>query len=137
MTHVNFNSENLKLDYLSLNLQLNIRRWIEQIAAYLGKTLHYKSTLFDQSSKKRYLLVENNQNGYSPEFVVISNKHWKGSILRFRGRHAQWFYDDLKSQKLDWYIFDLEYTNLGRIDLCYDRKLKQFDKNLTIFLKNS
>lgn len=137
MTDINFNSENLKVDYLSLNLQFNSRRQIEQIATYLGKTFDCKSTLFDQSSKKGHILVETNQNRYSAEFVINSNKHWKGTTLRFKGKHAQWFYDDLKYQKLDWYIFDLDYTNLGRIDLCYDRKLTQFDKDLTLFLENS
>jgi DNA relaxase NicK len=43
----------------------------------------------------------------------------------------------LKFQKIDWSIFDIETTNLGRIDLCYDRKLKVTDKDLTRFLKNS
>jgi hypothetical protein len=66
-----------------------------------------------------------------------SSKHWKGSILRFRGRHAQWFYKDLKFQKLDWSIFDFEDTNLGRVDLCYDRKLKASDKDLNLFFENS
>ena len=137
MTDINFNSENLKVDYLSLNLQFNNSRRIEQIARYLSKTFHCKITLFDQSSKKRHLLVENSRNRYSAEFVVNSNKQWEGTTLRFKGKHAQWFYDDLKAQNLDWCVFDLEYTNLGRIDLCYDRKLKQFDKDLTIFLENS
>ena len=40
-------------------------------------------------------------------------------------------------QKLDWSIFDLESTNLGRLDLCYDRKLKKSDKDPNIFLENS
>ena len=133
MTGINFNSENLKVDYLSLNLQFNNSRRIEQIATYLGKTLHCKMTLFDQSSKKRHLLTETNKNRYLAEFVVNSNSYWKGSILRFRGTHAQCFYKDLKFQRLDWSIFDFENTNLGRFDLCYDRKLKKSDKNLNIF----
>ena len=93
--------------------------------------------MLDQSSKKGHLLTETNKNRYSAEFVVNSNKHWKGSILRFRGRHAQWFYKDLKFQKLDWSIFDFEDTNLGRVDLCYDRKLKASDKDLNLFFENS
>ena len=88
MTDINFNSENLKVDYLSLNLQFNSRRQIERIAAYLGKTFHCKSTLFDQSSKKGHILVETNQNRYSAEFVINSNKHWKGTTLRFKGKYV-------------------------------------------------
>ena len=84
-----------------------------------------------------HTIAETNKNHYSAEFVVNSNKHWKESILSFRGRHAQWFYKDLKFQKLDWSIFDFEDTNLGRVDLCYDRKLKASDKDLNLFFENS
>ena len=137
MTNINFDSEDLKVDYLSFNLQFNNPEQIQEIADFLADTFHCQSTLLDQSSKKRHLLTETNKNRYSAEFVVNSNKHWKGSILRFRGRHAQWFYKDLKFQKLDWSIFDFEDTNLGRVDLCYDRKLKASDKDLNLFFKNS
>ena len=41
----------------------------------------------------------------------------------------------MKFQKLDWSIFDFEDTNLARVDLCYDRKLKASDKDLNLFLK--
>ena len=137
MTNINFDSEDLKVDYLSFNLQFNNPRHIQQIADSLADIFRCRSTLFDQSTKKQHILTENNKNRYSAEFVVNSNKHWTGTTLRFRGKHAQCFYNDLKYQKLDWSIFDLEYTNLGRIDLCYDRKLKPSDKDLNIFLENS
>lgn len=116
MTDINFDSEDLKVDYLRFNLQFNNPEQIQEIADFLADTFHCQSTLLDQSSKKRHLFTETNKNRYSAEFVVNSNKHWKGSILRFRGRHAQWFYNDLKFQKLDWSIFDFEDTNLGRIN---------------------
>lgn len=47
------------------------------------------------------------------------------------------FYGYLKLQIFDWSVFDLEHTNLGRIDLYYDRKLKQCEKDLHLFFKNS
>lgn len=71
------------------------------------------------------------------EFVVNSSRYWNGTILRFKGRHAELFYNYLKLQIFDWSVFDLEHTNLGRIDLCYDRKLRQCDKDLHLFFKNS
>ena len=137
MTNINFDSKDLKVDYLSFNLQFNNHEQIQEIADFLADTFNCRSTLLDQSSKKRHLLAETDKNRYSAEFVVNSNKHWKGSILSFRGRHAQWFYKDLKFQKLDWSIFDFEDTNLGRVDLCYDRKLKANDKDLNLFFENS
>lgn len=135
MTGISFDSEDLKVDYLSLNLRFNNLEQIKIIADFLASTFDCRSSLYDQSSKKRHLLVENNRCRYSAEFVVNLNKHWKGTTLRFKGKDAQWFYKDLKYRKLDWSIFDLEYTNLGRIDLCYDRRLKQGDKDLNLFLK--
>jgi hypothetical protein len=47
------------------------------------------------------------------------------------------FYEDLKFKKLDWAVFDLDSTNLGRIDLCYDRELKSTDRDPHLFLENS
>jgi len=112
MNNINFDSEDLKVDYLSFNLQFNNPGQIQEIADFLVDTFHCKSTLFNQSSKKRHILTETDKNRYSAEFVVNSNKHWKGTTLHFRGKHAQWFYRDLKLQKLDWSIFDFENTNL-------------------------
>ena len=137
MTKISFNSENLKVDYLSFNLQFNDLEQIKIIANWLANTFHCKSTLIDQSSKKRNLLTIINKNRYSAEFVLNSNSYWKGSILRFKGNHAQCFYNDLKFQKVNWSIFDFENTNLGRVDLSYDRKLKESDKDLKIFFENS
>lgn len=125
----NLNFENLKIDYLSLNLQFNNIEQIEEIADYLADTFDCRSTLLDQSSKKRHLLTKTNKNRYSTEFVVNLNKYWKGTTLRFKGKHEQRFYNDFQFQKLDWSIFDLTSTNLGRVDLCYDRELKENDKN--------
>ena len=118
MNGISFDSEDLKVDYLSFNLRFNSIEGIKEIADFLANTFDCRSTLYDQSSKKRHLLVENNRCRYSAEFVVNLNKHWRGTTLRFKGKDAQWFYKDVKYRKLDWSVFDLEYTNVGRIDLC-------------------
>ena len=68
MTQINFDSKNFKIDYLSFNLQFNNLQQIEEIAKYLADSFHCRSTLFDQSSKKQYILTENNKNPYSAEF---------------------------------------------------------------------
>ena len=88
MAKTGFNSENLKVDYLSFNLQFNDLKQIKIIANWLASIFHCRSTLMDQSSKKRRLLTETNKNSYWAEFVINSNSSWKGSILRFRGNHA-------------------------------------------------
>ncbi len=43
----------------------------------------------------------------------------------------------MQFQKLDWSIFDLTFINLGRVDLCYNRELKENDKDLHLFFENS
>jgi len=137
MIRTSFKSENLKVDYLSFNFQFNNFKQIEIIANLLADTFRCKSTLVDQLSKKRHQLTEINKSRYSAEFTVNLNMYWRGTTLSFKGNHAQLFYDDLKFQKLDWFIFDLRSTNLGRIDLCYDRKLKANDKDLHLFFEDS
>jgi len=58
MTIVDFDSEDLKIDYLSLNLQFNNLRQIQEIADYLVDTFGCKSTLLDQSTKFKKTLIE-------------------------------------------------------------------------------
>ena len=74
MRVINFYYEDLKIDYLSLNLQFNNPEQIQEIADFLAATFNCRSTLLDQSSKKRYLLAETDKNRYSAEFVINSNK---------------------------------------------------------------
>ena len=135
MVNINFNSVNLKVDYLSFNFQFNNLDQIQEIANFLETKLSCKSTLLDQSNQNqcKHILTKVDKTRYSAEFIINSNKHWKGTTLRFKGKYAQCFYQDFKLLKLDWSIFDLEHTNLGRVDLCYDRNLKPVDKDLNVF----
>ena len=112
MRVINFYYEDLKIDYLSLNLQM---------VGYLAETFGCKSTLLDQSTKLKKTLVESAKRNYSASFIINSTKYWRGTTLCFKGNSAQLFYEVLKSKKLDWTVFDLDSTNLGRIDVCYDR----------------
>ena len=51
MRIIHFYSEDLKIDYLSLNLQFNDLRRIQKMAVYLADTFGCKSTLLDQPTK--------------------------------------------------------------------------------------
>jgi len=77
------------------------------------------------------------KRNYSASFIVNSTKYWRGRTLCFKGNSAQLFYQDLKFKKLDWAVFDLDSTNFGRIDLCYDRELNSTDTDPHLFLENS
>ena len=82
---------NLKIDYLSLNLQFNNIKQIKKLAGFLTD-LGCESRLVDQSTGKRCLLTKIHKSRYSAEFVVNLNKYWKGTSLRFKGKDTQYFY---------------------------------------------
>ena len=90
----------------------------------------FQSKYCAESLPKRF-----DTNNYSASFIVSSTKYWRG--ICFKGNSAQLFYENLKFKRLDWAVFDLDSTNLGRIDLCYDRELKSTDRDPHLFLENS
>jgi hypothetical protein len=57
--------------------------------------------------------------------------------LSFSGNQSTYFYKTIKGKGLDWEILYFDNTNLGRIDLYYDRKLKESDRveNFDSFLE--
>ena len=85
MRVINCYYENLKIDYLSLNLQFNDLSQIQKMAGYLAETFGCKSTLLDQSTKLKKTLVESVKRNYSASFIVNSSKYWRGTPLCFKG----------------------------------------------------
>lgn len=94
------NFGNLKIDYLSLNLQSNNIKQIKKVADFLIN-LGCESRLVDQFIAKLYLLTKIHKSLYLDEFVVNLNKYWKRTSLCFKEKHAQCFYHDLRFQQLD------------------------------------
>ena len=70
MRIINFYSEDLKINYLSLNLQFKDLRQIQKMASYLGDTFGCKSTLLDQSTKLKKRLVESVKKNYSASNII-------------------------------------------------------------------
>ena len=91
MRVINFYSEDLKIDYLSLNLQFNNLSQTQKIVGYLADTFGCKSTLLDQSTKLKKTLVESAKRNYSASFIINSTKYWRGTTLCFKGNSAQLF----------------------------------------------
>lgn len=95
MTEISFNSEYLKVDYLSLNLRFNNLEQIKEITSFLAKNFGCRSNLYNQSSKTRHLLVETISirypYPYSAEFVINLNKHWAGTTIGLKGQNAPLF----------------------------------------------
>ena len=114
---VNFESENLIVDWISLNIA-NFRD-SKVIGDRLFPYFNISIRMNNQSSK-----------GY-----------WNGSQIIFYGENADHFYKLRKTKKFNWDIlkFDRYTLNLGRIDLCFSRPndLNNTSKSFDDFLVNS
>ena len=89
-------------------------------------------------------LISEITNGYKVSFIKStsnpeSNNYWTGLIVRFSGENGEYFYSLVQKKLIDWCIFDLSCTNLGRFDLYYFRKFKPTDQDdlLESFMENS
>ena len=136
MTTINFGSENLKVDFLSFNTKFNDDERIQRMANYLSDTYQCNSKFEDKNNPKRNCtLVEKDNNRCKVLFTANQVKYWSGISLDFAGNNAKYFYNAIKSRKLDWDKMDFDYTNLGRIDLCYDRRLEKNDPDIDLFME--
>lgn len=139
MININFKSENFQIDFLSFNIQVNDDEQIQRIANYLSNTFQCNSKFEDKKNPNlNKTLVIEDKNICQVVFITNQVKHWSGVSLDFAGNHAKYFYEAIKSKELDWDIMDFANTNLGRIDLYYDRKLIKTDKieDFDLFLEN-
>lgn len=119
------------LHYLGLNLQFNNLRRIKILANYLSDTFGCNSVYGDcKDSTRNCTLVKTKKNSWTVKFRVNSQDYWFGTVLNFPGNQATHFYKMIqeKGLVLDWKAFDLEQTSLSRIDVWYDRKMKESDK---------
>ena len=121
-----FESENLVVNFLRFNLQFIDKYEIKKVAEYLSKQYSCNSVFIDQ--KKTYSLIEKAGFSCKAKFLTSQTKHWIGTRLEFEGGHAFKFYQMNKKNPLNWKCMDLYITNLGRIDLYYDQKLKESDQ---------
>ena len=111
-----FASENLVVEFLRFNLQFINKDEIQELAEYLSKEYSCNSVFIDQ--KKTYLLIEKDRFSCKAKFLTSHTKYWIGTRLEFEGGHASKFYQMIQENPL----------NLNRIDLYYDRKLKESDE---------
>ena len=140
ITKLSFESESFQLHYLSLTLQFNNFKRIKKLADYLFKTFDCNSVFRDaKDSTKNCTLIKTKKSLSDAEFRVNSQKHWHGTVLKFSGNQSTKLYkiiqetgrlmsDSLAGIDLDWEAFDFDNTNVSRLDVCYDRKLKESDK---------
>ena len=119
-------SQNFVVDFLRFNLQFTEKFKIKKVAEYLSQEYFCNSVLIE--GKKTYSLIENRRFSCKAKFLESHTKHWVGTRLEFEGTQASKFYQMIQKNPLNWKRMDLDNTNLGRIDLYYDRKLKESDR---------
>ena len=139
---LSFESENLVLDYISLNISGCTDP--VSIATYLSDSFGFNSVVKETFQGKSENLILKSRNGYKVSFIRCrynpeSNSYWTGLIVRFSGKNGKYFYSLVQKKLIDWRIFDLSCTNLGRLDLYSFRKSKSSDQaeRLESFMKNS
>jgi len=122
MAIINFDSENLVVDWLSFNIKNSMNP--KPIATYFSK-LGLNSTFKEGSNSKDLISKKENKfhvlflkQTYNPE----SKNFWDGTTLIFSGSNANYFYQMMKTKKLNWSVFDLHHLTLSRLDLSYFRK---------------
>lgn len=136
-----FNNEGLVVDWIALNIQDLIDP--EPIGIYLSESLGFNSFVKESHTEKRKSLIFRVANQHKAIIVKSSyspsiNTYWTGLTVRFSGEDAAHFYSLMKNKQVDWGIFDLTKTSLGRFDLHYFRESKITDlDSLDLFLKAS
>lgn len=110
------------MDYLPLNITdcTDPRR----IANYLSDSFDFNSVLKETFQEKFEDLIFKITNGYKVSFIKSiynpeSNSYWTGLIVRFSGENKKYVYSLVQNKLIDWSIFDLSCTNIGRLDLYY------------------
>jgi len=141
ISKLNFESENLIVDWIGFNIAG--LRDPEGIAVYLSEKFGFNSVVKRVKKGKSESLISKIENQFQVSFIKCtynpeSNSFWTATIVNFSGINATYFYNVVKTKMVNWSIFDLRYTNLGRFDLYYFRKAKSTDQNnpVELFLNN-
>lgn len=129
---LSFESENLKVDYISFNITGYDKT--ESIAKYLLEQFNFNSTFAKGQNgiAKSWFYLPRNQHQVSfrqSEYDPSSKSFWEGTIMHFSGTNAAQFYKIIQAQKLDWNILKLKNASLGRIDLHYFRESRVNDQS--------
>lgn len=122
---LNFQSQNLVVDWVSFKFQYLSSSRLIDIANYLFKHgfNSYKQSAKLSKPNKEYI-NENPKNTFEVLFVT-DTPHWKGTTLQFSGLNAQKFYTLMKDKLVSWELFSD--ATLGRFDVYYCRENKNQD----------
>lgn len=137
-----FESEKLVVDYISFNITDCTDPLT--IATYLSNSFGFNSVVRETFQGKDEDLIFEITNEYKVSFIKStyspeSHSYWTGFTVRFSGKNGEYFYSLVQKKSIDWSIFDLTRTNIGRFDLYYFRESKSADQDEPpeLFMKNS
>jgi hypothetical protein len=139
MKLLNFESENLAVDYVSFNLSGLID--ITYISNYFFQNLDFNTYFIKRINgkwKSEYLNYDC-QNQFDLSFQQYdydpdSKSFWVGTKIIFSGKNATQFYRFIQTQNFDWSIFYLQEISLARFDLYYLRSDQIIDQDDTLKL---
>jgi hypothetical protein len=128
---LSFESKNLVVDYISLNITGFMDPGsMDKIASYLSELFEFNSTLRkgNVDKSKEEIIFYDPKNSHKVcfkqlEYNPSSKSFWAGTKINFSGKNAAYFYNLIKIQRFDWNIFELnnQTLSLSRFDLCYYR----------------
>ena len=120
--NMNFYSEGLAVDYISLSLE-NISQTNEilKIAFHFSRALKFNFYFkYNQKIKSQHFDFKQEYNFLIEKYD--SKFNWSGILIKFSGNNAKQFYKLLKRNKVNWNIFKNYSVSLNRFDLCYFRR---------------
>lgn len=122
---LSFESENLEVDYITLNISIEGQIDPKPIGEFLfGHGFNCKVLEEEEGKAEKLFFSKNNKyqvilikSSYNPE----ANRFWNGIKVRFPGSNAKFFYNLLKENKIKFDSFPGggRVIRLGRFDLCY------------------
>ena len=128
LTPLTFQSKGFTIDYISFNIQGS--RQFQSICNYfygVGFNSILKQTFQGESKHIIYDIDNDYQVFFIPSSEQFQN-FWTGITVVFAGQSAQQFYQLLQTKEIDLGVFDLQRTNLGRIDIHYFRPHQSFSQ---------
>ena len=137
MKLLNFQYENLKVDWISFNLEgfkdpeTLARRFCRHFTPHV--LIDDVPSIGFHGLKKKYKVSIRQYTG--------SKGYWVGTQIIFSGKNASYFYKLIQTQRFDWDLlkFDQQNLSLGRIDLCFSlpNDLSHTSKSFDEFLVDS
>lgn len=121
MNVINFKSQKLKVDFLTLSMQnSNDQNKIQRIANYLHHSFGFNCFLSEGNTRRLKQTLFQDFN--IKDTIIIRLNYWNRIVIQFPGKSGQKFYQLVKSHKVDWKLFQTSTLSLTRFDLSYDLK---------------